>query len=166
MAQSLATADLCDEHEKSVMLADSIFQSFGGKKAFHGEIVTLRVHNDNSLVKQAVESNGEGKVLVVDGSGSIKYSLFGDNLAKAAVANKWAGIVVNGAIRDTKIINTLPLGMRALTTCPRKTLKKNIGEKNVPVSFANCLFIPGQFIYVDEDGIIVSPKPLHIRSRL
>lgn len=158
---SLKTADLSDANEDSVNIAESVFADFGGNLMFHGEIVTLKLFEDNSLVRSTVETDGEGKVLVVDGGGSLRCALLGDNLAAIAAKNNWAGIVINGCIRDSEEIAAEPLGVKALGTHPKKTAKKGVGEMNVSVRFADVSFVAGQFLYADEDGLLVSVTPLH-----
>ncbi|MFO0692227.1 MAG: ribonuclease E activity regulator RraA [Polyangiales bacterium] len=153
------TADLSDAHD-DVRVASPMFKRYGGAPRFAGEIVTLKLHEDNSLVREAFSEAGAGKVLVVDGGGSLRCALVGDQLAELAVKNGWAGAIVYGCIRDSVAIDGLPLGVRALDTHPKKSVKKGAGDKNVPVTFAGVTFVPGEFVYVDEDGILVSAKSL------
>jgi regulator of ribonuclease activity A len=159
---ALATTDLCDAHEGRVRVAAPIFRSFGGRKAFYGPIATLKLYEDNGLVREAVGSPGEGRVLVVDGGGSLRCALLGDLLAAKAVQNRWAGIVVWGCIRDSKAIAGMDLGVFALATHPQRTVKKNVGEKEVQIGFAGIDFVPGEWLYADEDGLIVSQAALHV----
>lgn len=158
---SLATTDLCDAHEDKVRVAAPIFRSFGGKTAFHGRIATLKLFEDNGLVRQTLDTPGEGRVLVIDGGGSLRRALLGDQLAMLAVKNGWAGIVIWGCIRDSAAIGAMDLGVLALATHPQKTVKKNLGEAEIPVSFAGIDFIPGAWLYADTDGLIVSAIKLH-----
>ena len=159
----MKTTDLCDEYGDRVTTADPIgFKHFGGRHTFHGQIETIKCHEDNSLVRTAVGASGVGKVLVVDGGGSLRCALLGDLLADMAVKNNWAGIIVYGCIRDSEVIGTLELGVMALATHPRKSEKRNIGLSNVNVQFAGANFIPGQYVYADLDGIIVSAQPLSL----
>ena len=157
---SSATTDLCDTHEGKVRVAAPIFRSFGGKTAFYGPIATLKLFEDNGLVRQLLGTPGNGRVLVVDGGGSLRRALLGDQLAELAVSNGWAGLVIWGCIRDSKAIGAMDLGVFALATIPLKTVKKNLGEIDVPVSFAGIDFNPGEWLYADEDGIIVSASRL------
>ena len=157
---SSATTDLCDTHEGKVRVAAPIFRSFGGKTAFYGPIATLKLYEDNGLVRQLLGTPGNGRVLVVDGGGSLRRALLGDQLAELAVSNGWAGLVIWGCIRDSKAIGAMDLGVFALATIPLKTVKKNLGEIDVPVSFAGIDFNPGEWLYADEDGIIVSASRL------
>lgn len=155
------TTDLCDTHEDAVRVVEPMFTSFGGRTAFHGQIATLRVFEDNSFVRKALESAGQGRVLVIDGGGSIRRALVGDQLASLGLKNDWAGIVVNGCIRDSRAIAEMDIGVFAIDTHPMKTVKKNVGEANIVVSFGDVDFVPGEWIYADEDGVIVSKTAIH-----
>jgi regulator of ribonuclease activity A len=154
------TADLCDEHGDRVQVCEPIFHAFGGRKAFHGPISTVRCFEDNSSVKEAVETPGGGRVLVVDGGGSRRRALLGDKLGDAAVRNGWAGVIVHGCIRDSAELGRMDLGIRALGTIPLRSDKRGEGERDVPVRLAGVTFHPGDFVYVDEDGVIVAPQAL------
>lgn len=154
------TADLCDEHESSISVAQPLFRDYGCNTSFCGKISTIKCFEDNSLVREALMGPGDGLVLVIDGGGSTRRALVGDLLAQAAADNNWAGIVVYGCIRDSGVIATINIGCKAIATLPLKTEKKGIGEKDIPVHFADVDFIPGQFLFADEDGIIVSSKDL------
>ncbi|MCX7148544.1 MAG: ribonuclease E activity regulator RraA [Rhodocyclales bacterium] len=157
----LLTADLCDTHEGPVRVVEPMFSSFGGRTAFHGRIATLKLFEDNSLVRQALESPGEGRVLVIDGGGSLRRALVGDQLAALGVANGWVGMVVYGCIRDSRAIGEMDIGVYAIDTHPMKTVKRNVGEADIPVVFGGVTFVPGEWLYADEDGVIVSAKALH-----
>jgi regulator of ribonuclease activity A len=154
------TADLCDEHGDLVQVCEPVFHLFGGRKAFHGPISTVRCFEDNSRVREAVEGPGEGRVLIVDGGGSRRRALLGDKLGEAAVSNGWSGIVIHGCIRDSAEIGRMDLGIRALGTIPLRSEKRGEGERDVPVRFAGVTFRPGEFVYVDEDGVIVAPRKI------
>ena len=157
----LKTTDLCDSHADKVKIAEPIgFKDFGGAKIFNGKIYTIKCFEDNSFVRKALETNGEGKVLVVDGGGSMRCALLGDMLGDLAIKNKWNGIIVYGCIRDSAAIGKLPLGVKALNTIPLKSNKKNIGEENITLHFAGIDFVPGEFVYCDEDGIITAAEAL------
>ncbi|MFT5242202.1 MAG: regulator of ribonuclease activity A [Glaciecola sp.] len=153
----LTTADLWDEHHEHISCVDPIFHSFGNKKAFSGKITTLKLFEDNSLVRKQLESDGKGKVLVVDGGGSLRCALVGDQLAKQ---NNWKGIVVNGCIRDSHPINSIDIGIRALNTSPVKSIKQDIEEIDIPVKFGSFTFVSNDYIYVDLDGILISKRNL------
>jgi len=158
------TPDLCDQFEadlgKTVRVVAPMFQRYGGRAAFCGEIVTLKIFEDNTLVREIFNEDGSGKVLVIDGGGSLRCALVGDQLAILAQKNGWAGVVVYGCIRDSGDINGIDLGVRALNTHPQKTVKKGIGDKNVAVTFGGVTFHPGEYLYADEDGVLVSSQPL------
>lgn len=162
---ALSTADLCDAHEDllddgQLRVVESMFLSYGERAAFNGPIATLKLFEDNGLVRQALESPGNGRVLVIDGGGSLRRALVGDQLAALALKNGWGGIVVNGCIRDTLAIGAMDIGILALDTHPRKTTKKGQGESNVAVTFGGVTFRPGEWLYADEDGVLVSSVPL------
>ncbi|MCB1754774.1 MAG: ribonuclease E activity regulator RraA [Gammaproteobacteria bacterium] len=158
---SLKTADLSDANENDVAIAEPLFADFGGNIMFHGEIHTLKLFEDNSLVRKLTGQAGEGKVLVVDGGGSMRCALLGGNLAAQAAKNGWAGIVIYGCIRDSEEIGAEALGVKALGTHPKKTPKNGVGEEDVVVHFADVTFTPGHYLYADEDGLLVSAKKLH-----
>ena len=157
---SLNTADLCDDYADRVSIAEPIFRDYGGNAAFNGSIETVKTFEDNSLVRRAVERPGNGKVLVVDGGASRRCALLGDRLAALAVQNGWAGVVIFGCIRDMKEIGGIPLGVKALATHPLKSRKDNYGTANIPVTFAGLTFVPGEHLYADLDGVLVSRTPL------
>ncbi len=158
---SLKTADLSDANEDSVVIAEPLFGDFGGNIMFHGPIRTLKIFEDNSLVRKMVGQPGKGQVLVVDGGGSMRCALLGGNLAALAAKNHWAGIVINGCIRDSEEIAAERLGVKALGTHPRKTPKNGVGEEDIGVRFADVTFTPGHYLYADEDGLLVSADKLH-----
>jgi len=155
-----ATTDLADQHGTAVEVCDPVFQDFGGLAAFHGPVVTLKAFEDNTKVREAVESSGEGRVLVVDGGGSLRCALFGGNLGKLAENNGWAGVVVYGCVRDRVELAACQVGVKALASHPRKSEKKNLGEFDVPVRIAGVWIRPGDHLYADEDGILVSRDAL------
>jgi regulator of ribonuclease activity A len=160
MTTTKGTADLCDEHADAVQVCEPIFHAFGGRHAYSGPVSTVRCFEDNSRVKEAVESQGSGRVLVIDGGGSRRRALFGGNLGNAAVKNGWAGVIIYGCIRDSAELGQLNLGIRALGTMPLRSEKRGEGERDVPVRFAGVSFRPGDYAYVDEDGVVVSHGPL------
>ena len=154
------TADLCDDHGEKVAVCAPIFRSFGKRKAFSGPVSTVRCFEDNSRVKEAVNTPGEGRVLVVDGGGSYRCALLGDMLGEAAVTNGWVGVIVHGCIRDSAELDGMNLGIRCLGTMPLRSEKRGEGQRDVPVQMAGVTFKPGDFVYADEDGIIVSQQAL------
>lgn len=157
MKRIISTADICDENPEKVKAADpSGFRDFGKKKDFYGKIVTVKCFENNPYVKAALEKNGSGKVLVVDGGSSFKCALLGDNLASIAIKNRWNGIIINGCVRDSKRLSQLNIGIKALNTIPLKSGKLIEGQENVSVYFSGIDFNPGEYVYCDEDGIVVS----------
>ncbi|MFV8835990.1 ribonuclease E activity regulator RraA [Aquisalimonas sp. APHAB1-3] len=158
---SLKTTDLCDDHSDNLSIASPMFRDFGGRREFHGPISTVKVFEDNSLVREALSEPGEGRVLVVDGGGSMRCALLGDNIAELAINNGWNGVVVYGCIRDSADIATMDIGVKALNTHPLKSVKKGVGERDVSVTFAGITIRAGQYLYADEDGLIVAQEALH-----
>ncbi len=157
----IKTADLCDAHPAKVRVAQPLgWKDYGGIKSFYGKIATVKCYEDNSQVRKALEEDGEGKVLVVDGGGSLRCALLGDMLGALAVTNKWNGLLIYGGIRDSVAMAQLSVGVKALGTIPLKSNKRNEGQKNISVHFAAIDFVPGEYIYADEDGIIVSAENL------
>lgn len=150
-----STADLLDEHPDEALVCALPFHQFGALTAFSGAISTVRCHEDNVLLKRQVTLPGEGRVLVVDGGGSHRVALLGDMVAGLAAANGWAGVVVNGCVRDAAVLRYLPLGIKALGTCPRPSGKAGVGETDVPVEFGGITFRPGAVLTSDDDGVVV-----------
>jgi len=150
-----ATADLYDEHGDTLQSCNTQFRQYGGIETFSGTIVTLKSYEDNVLVKSTVAEDGAGRVLVVDGAGSLRVALLGDTIAKIALANGWAGLVINGAVRDVAILRQLGIGIKALGSNPRKSAKRGVGDRDVPVEFGGVIFTPGSTLYSDDDGIVV-----------
>lgn len=150
------TADLCDDFSDSLQIVRPMFQSFGGNKRFSGAIQTVKIFEDNVLVREMLSEQVNGDVLVVDGGGSLRCALLGDMLAEMGYKNGWSGVVVYGCIRDSADINGMPIGVRAIQTNPLKSIKKGWGDKNIAVTFAGATFVPGNYLYADEDGIILS----------
>lgn len=155
-----STADLSDACGDAVHQAAPLFREFGAADQFHGPIATVRVRDDNALVREVLETSGHGRVLVVDGGGSTRCALLGGRLAQLALTNGWAGVVVNGCVRDSFEIARLAVGVRALAAVPRKSGKTGAGEKDVAVEFAGVTFKPGHWLYADGDGIVVAARDL------
>ncbi len=157
-----ATADLCDRYseQEHFQIGEPLFKRFGRQNAFHGQISTLRVFEDNTLVRQALQEKVENRILVIDGGGSHRCALLGENLAQMAIDNGWNGIIVYGCIRDCDQINPLPIGIRALNTHPLKSRKHGHGERDIMITFAGINFRKDHFLYADNDGIIVSDHEL------
>lgn len=155
------TTDLCDAHP-DLQVCEPIFLDFGGELAFCGPIKTLKIFEDNVLVRSVLETPGQGRVLVVDGGGSMRCALVGGNLGVLAVDNGWAGIVVNGCVRDTEELAGQAVGIKALAPHPRKSEKGlHSGHEDRDVQFAGVRFSPGAWLYADGDGIVVSDGPVH-----
>lgn len=150
-----ATADLYDERGDELDSLALQLRDLGGVRAFDGPVRTVRCHRDNALVKQVLATAGAGAVLVIDGGGSLESALVGDLIAASAVANGWAGIIVNGAVRDSAALAGLPLGVKALGTNPRKSAKLGAGEVDVSVEIAGVRFAPGAHVWADADGVLV-----------
>ena len=154
---TLTTTDLSDAHPEA-QVCDPVFQSFGGRTSFSGPITTLKVFEDNSMVREIVQTPGEGRVLVVDGGGSLRCGLLGGNLAVAAAENGWAGVVINGCARDADEIDAQPIGVRALALHPRRSERGlHSGQAGIPVHFAGVLFREGEWLLADRDGVLVLP---------
>jgi regulator of ribonuclease activity A len=157
---TFATADLVDVHADVVRSCDVQFRQYGKRLRFHGPIRTIKCVNDNQLVKQVLATPGNGAVLVIDGGASLSSALVGDLMAALAQKNGWAGIVVLGAIRDAVALGDIDIGIKALGSNPWKSKKDGVGQVDVPVSFGGAEFLPGSWLYSDEDGILVSPRKL------
>tara|TARA_B100000780_G_scaffold254257_1_gene202284 strand:+ start:4181 stop:4663 length:483 start_codon:yes stop_codon:yes gene_type:complete len=157
---SKSTPDLCDDYPELVRVLDPIFSNFGGRERFGGPLVTVKCFEDNSVVKELVGTPGEGRVLVVDAGGSMRRACLGDMLAEQASVNGWAGLVIYGCIRDVDEIMATDIGVQALGIHPMKTDKKGIGELGISVTFAGVTFSLGDYVYADNNGIIVSSRPL------
>jgi len=157
--------DLCDHFESLVKVVEPMFGNYGGRETFGGEVVTIKAFEDNSLVREQVAQPGQGKVLVVDGGGSMRRAMLGDMLAEKAEKNGWEGIIIYGCIRDVNAIAELEnLGVQALGAHPMKTEKLGTGQFNVPVTFGGVTFHPGDYVYADNNGVLVSPQKLELPS--
>ncbi|RRR65885.1 MAG: RraA family protein [Candidatus Viridilinea halotolerans] len=153
------TTDLSDAHP-DVQVGEPLLRHFGGRRVFGGPIATLQVFEDNALVRTALEEQGEGRVLVVDGAGSLRCALLGDQLAALAVANGWVGVVVHGCVRDSADLTQLPLGVLALAAHPRRSIKRGEGVHGGTLHIAGLTLTPGLFLYADDDGIVVAEHAL------
>lgn len=152
----VSTADLYDERGEELASCQTQFRSFGGREEFDGVVTTIRCANDNGLVKRVLTTtDGRGKVLVVDGGGSMASALMGDLIAAAAVGNGWEGVVINGPVRDSIALAALDLGIKALGTNPRKSAKDAAGTVDEPVGFGGVEFVPGRHLWADADGVLV-----------
>ena len=159
---TLSVPDICDEYFDQIQVLDPLFRDYGGRRRFCGETVTLKCFEDNSLVGETVRTPGQGRVIVVDGGGSLQRALLGDLLAAAAVENGWRGLVINGAVRDVEILETIDLGVKALGACPVKTDKRGEGQLDTPLRFAGAQLEPGQYLYADANGVIVARRKLSV----
>ncbi|MFK8047691.1 MAG: ribonuclease E activity regulator RraA [Halioglobus sp.] len=157
--QKISTPDLSDEFPQ-VRALELTLVNYGLIKQFAGQVVTIKCHEDNSLVKQAVSEPGQGRVIVVDGGGSLRRALLGDMLAEQASENGWSGLVINGVIRDVDEIAQTELGVQALGHCPLKTEKLGMGQRDVELHFGGAVIAPGDYVYADNNGVIVSKEPL------
>lgn len=164
MSTTPATADLCDKYITSPsrlqICTPGYFKDYGGITKFSGVIETVKCFESNPMVRSTLQDAGEGRVLVVDGGGSQRVALCGDMLAQMACDNNWAGIIVNGCIRDSAVIAQIPIGVKAMNTHPLKSAKTHVGERSCTVAFAGVEFVPGMHVYADGDGIIVSETAL------
>jgi len=156
-----STCDISDKLHPHVQYLEPVYKSYGLKKSFSGRIVTVKCFEDNSLVEKALNTHGKGSVLVIDAGGSMKCAMLGDKRASDAIRNDWEGIIIYGLIRDSVAINLMPIGIRALGVCPLKSVKKGIGKRNLNVSFSTVKFIPNEYIYADEDGVIVTENKVN-----
>ncbi|NJN48163.1 MAG: ribonuclease E activity regulator RraA [Candidatus Competibacteraceae bacterium] len=154
------TTNLCDAHAERLQIADPILKDFGGRVAFCGPCTTLKVFEDDALVRTTLEEPGQGRVLVVDGGGSLRCALLDAELAEKAHQNGWHGLVVNGCIRHAATLIKLNMGIKALAIHPLHSVKHGVGEQDVPLRFANVQFVPGHYVYADEDGLVVSEEAL------
>jgi len=160
----ISTPDLCDAYPEQVRVVQPMFRNFGQITSFGGEITTVKCFEDNSMVKQQLALPGNGRVMVVDGGGSLRAALLGDMLAALAVQNAWEGIIIYGCIRDVDAIAGMGLGVQALASHPQKTEKRGIGEIDLEVTFGGVTFCPGHFIYADNNGVIIADRSLFTRA--
>jgi regulator of ribonuclease activity A len=154
------TADLCDQYPELVHVVQPLFHEYGGVTHFSGLIQTVQVHEDNALVRKILEGKGGGRVLVVDGGGSLNSALVGGKLAQLAQTSGWSGLLINGCVRDREELALVPVGIRALQSVPRRSAKAGTGSAAVSFSFAGVAFAPGKVLYADADGILVADRPL------
>ncbi len=155
------TCDLCDAHPEDAQAITGVaWRSFGGRVRFHGQIETVKCFEDNSRIKELLATPGKGKVLVVDGGGSLRRALLGDLIAAAAVRQGWEGVILFGACRDVEVLATLDIGIFALGAVPLKTDRRGEGQQHLPIHIAGQLIRPGDFVYADPNGVIIAPKAL------
>ena len=158
---SFKTADICDKFPEKVSVCEPLFTSYGAATSFSGPISTVKVHEDNVLVREALEEVPAGTVLVVDGGGSKRCALLGDKLASIAASRNLAGIIINGCVRDSRELSGIEVGMLALTTHPLKSNKEGKGERDITVEFGDVVWTPGHHLYADEDGVVLAANNLH-----
>ena len=154
------TSDISDKLHPDVQYLEPVYKIYGAKTSFSGRIVTVKCYEDNSLVEEALKANGKESVLVIDAGGSMNCAMLGDKRAADAINNEWEGILVHGLIRDSVAINGMELGIRALGVYPLKSIKKGVGDSNLIVNFSGVIFTPGEYLYADEDGVIVVKEKL------
>jgi regulator of ribonuclease activity A len=159
--QVIKTADLCDSFPETVQVCEPMFTSYGSVTGFDGPISTVRVYEDNVLVREALEDLAPGSVLVVDGGGSRRCALLGDLLASIAASRGLAGIIINGCVRDSRELAGIEVGVLALATSPLRSRKQGEGQRDVPARFGGLAWVPGQYVYADEDGVVVTDGMLH-----
>lgn len=157
---SISTPDLCDDHGDKIRVMHADFKHYGGRQNFYGEVTTIKCFEDNSRVAEMVKEPGRDRVLVVDGGASPRHSLLGDKLAKAAADNGWRGIVIYGYLRDVEELATMPIGILALGSVPLKTEKRGEGRCDITLNFAGTSIHPGDHLYADLTGTILSSTPL------
>ncbi|GIU13981.1 MULTISPECIES: ribonuclease E activity regulator RraA [unclassified Shewanella] len=156
------TSELCDTYIDVVDVVEPMFSNYGGCNSFGGCISTIKCFEDNGLIIDAVQEDGEGKVLLIDGGGSLRRALLDARIAEAAVANNWEGIIVYGTVRDVDALEDLDIGIQALASIPVGADSNAVGELEIPVNFGGVTFLPGDHVYADNTGIILSPEPLDI----
>ncbi|MGV6988218.1 ribonuclease E activity regulator RraA [Testudinibacter sp. P80/BLE/0925] len=159
------TSELCDIYQDQIDVVEPIFSSFGGRSAFSGKITTVKCFESNGLIEEVLEEDGLGRVLLIDGGGSVRRALIDSDLAQLAVDNDWEGIIVYGAVRQLDILESLDIGIHALAPIPVSADDKTIGETEVPVNFGGVSFLPEDYVYADLTGIILSPEPLELNNR-
>ncbi|MCO8165563.1 ribonuclease E activity regulator RraA [Pseudomonas sp. 21LCFQ010] len=156
------TPDLCDAYPEQVTALEPMFSNFGGRDSFGGQIVTVKCFEDNSRVKELVAQDGKGKVMVVDGGGSLRCALLGDMLAEQAAKNGWEGLLIYGCIRDVDVVAQTDVGVQALASHPMRSTRRGVGDVDVPVTFAGVTFHPGHYLYADNNGVIISASALQM----
>lgn len=162
----IATPDIADAYPDDIDVLAPILRNFGGRENFYGAVVTIKCHEDNSLVKQQAASDGNGQVMVVDGGGSLRRALLGDQVAATAAANGWAGLIIWGAVRDVDALAHIGLGVQALAAIPVKTDKRGLGDLDVPVTFGGVTFASGDWVYADNNGVLRAAQQLDLSKTI
>jgi len=160
MAKHFSTPDLSDNYPNNIQIGKTLFNSYGAVSSFSGQVETISCADDNSLVKEILNNNGEGKVLVIDAQGVEHASMVGDQIALRAYENNWSGILINGAVRDVQILSSISIGIFAKSSIPMKTDKNNLGSRSVDLFFGNVMIKPGNWLYADLNGWVISNKEL------
>lgn len=156
------TSLLCDIYAETIDVVEPLLTNFGGRSSFAGEVVTIKCFESVGLIYKTLEENGAGKVLLIDGGGSLRRALINAHIAELAVENDWEGIVVNGCIREVDALEELDIGIQAITAIPVGAEDNEVGDLNVPVNFAGVSFLPEDILYADSTGIVISPEPLEL----
>lgn len=164
--KKISTPDLSDQYQDNksvdIRILDSVFHNYGGRSEFFGQVITIKCFEDNSIIKQLVGTPGEGRVIVMDGGGSLRRAILGDMIAGKAADNGWAGVIINGCVRDVEEVASIDLGVKALNTHPMKTQKRGLGDRDVDVTFAGQTISPGDWVYADNNGIVVANSELDL----
>jgi regulator of ribonuclease activity A len=156
--------EICDQFADTVRILPPMFKNYGGKATFYGEVVTVKAFEDNSKIRELVSQHGAGKVIVVDGGGSLRHAMLGDMLAEKAAANEWQGIIINGCVRDVNAMAKIDLGVQALAAHPLKTEKRGLGDINIAITIGGVLIEAGQYIYADVNGVLISDEELDLKA--
>lgn len=164
MATLTSTADICDAYPDHVSVSDLAFRDYGGVTTFSGQVETVRCFEDNSMVSATLEQPGEGRVLVVDGGSSMRVALLGDRLGALALSNGWTGVVVEGCVRDVATLHELPIGVKALGSCPMRSHKRGEGQVGLMLRLGRMDVRSGWWLYADADGVLTLPYPAAIPS--
>ena len=157
MSEAKFTADICDKFGTAAAVCATQFRHYGSQRRFSGEVATVRCFEDNALMRATLTGPGHGRILVVDGGGSLESALMGDNIADLAAGSGWSGVIINGAVRDVGQLRETDLGILALGSNPRRSGKTGAGAVGEPVAFGGVTFTPGDLVYADEDGVVVLP---------
>ncbi|WP_434358025.1 ribonuclease E activity regulator RraA [Parasalinivibrio latis] len=156
------TSELCDVYLDQVDVVEPMFNSYGGRSSFGGQVTTIKCFEDSGIIRSVAELGGEGRVMLIDGGGSLRRALVDADVAALAAENKWEGIVVYGCVRDVDALDEIDIGIKALASIPVGADSQGIGESDVPVNFGGVTFLPEDHIYADSTGVILSPEPLDI----
>ena len=156
------TSELCDIYTDLIDVLEHVFSNYGGRSSFGGKVVTIKCFENNGLIAEVVDTDGTGKVLVIDGGGSTRRALIDINIAEQAAKNNWEGIICFGSVRDVDALEDIDIGIQGLLSIPVGASTSNIGESDLAINFAGVTFLPDDHIYADNTGVILSPEPLDI----